>query len=122
MPFNIFVLKAKIEESSNLVKIRDLNESLEEAYTIDEFKALELMMLKFFNWYVMFPTAAHYTHYFMQVIITQNEADCVEFFRRESIRNFIMSLNDKMRKYLDKIIDGKFKHTTKINIVIKNIF
>lgn len=104
-----FVSKAKIEESSNLVKIADLNESLEKPYTLDEFKALELMMLKFFNWYVMFPTAAHYTHYFMQAIITQKEADNIESFRGISLRNFIMTLNDKMRIYLDKIIDGIVK-------------
>lgn len=34
-----------------------------------------MAVLDFFSWYVRFPTAAHYTHYYLKAALTQEDID-----------------------------------------------
>lgn len=62
------LLAAKLEESSfNVPQIDQLNKTVGNHYSVKDYESLQVMILEFFNWGIFFPTAAYYTHYFMQV-------------------------------------------------------
>ncbi|CAH0553059.1 unnamed protein product [Brassicogethes aeneus] len=95
------LLAAKFEESSmNIPKICELNADINNRYTIKDYKELELVILKFFHWYIMFPTAAHYTHYYMQAIISHDDIKSTG-----ELRTLFYNLHDSVTTYLDYIID-----------------
>lgn len=102
------LLAAKVEETTTKqIKITELNMNINNAYSINDYKALEIMILKFFNWYLMFPTTATYSHYFMQAVLTESEVKFLMDTLNETSSGVITELHNKIKIYLDKIIDGK---------------
>lgn len=100
------VLGAKMEEvNGSILKIAEINAAINNVYNPKDYKALEVLILQFFDWYVMFPTAATYIHYYMQAIVTKKEMDFLENILQETSRGVIFELHNKMRIYLDKILD-----------------
>lgn len=79
-----------------------------------EYRDLETIVLKFFHWYIMFPTTAHYTHYYMQVILSAS--DLRE--KREGIRTIFYNLHDCISEYLDQIIESEYRDPLKIKLLI----
>lgn len=54
----------------------------------------------------MFPTAAHYTHYYIQGMISSQDYNNNRV--PEGIRTLFFNLHDCITEYLDQIIDSKF--------------
>ncbi|KAJ8961503.1 hypothetical protein NQ318_014752 [Aromia moschata] len=98
------LIAAKFEESTfSIPKIQELNAAINNRYTVKDYKELELIILKFFHWYIMFPTAAHYTHYFMQAIVTSDDLKV----KQSTLRSMLYTLHDTITVYLDQVIDSK---------------
>lgn len=81
----------------------ELNAAMNNRYHPREYRDLELVILRFFHWYIMFPTAAHYTHYYLQVVISADDLRG----RREGLRTLFYNLHDAITGYLDQVIDSK---------------
>ncbi|VEN55838.1 unnamed protein product [Callosobruchus maculatus] len=97
------LLAAKFEENYlTMPKIAELNTVINNRYEVRQFKVMELIILKFFDWYIMFPTAAHYTHYYLQAVLTLDEVK----EKPESRRTIFYEIHDCITEYLDQIIDN----------------
>lgn len=95
-----------MEGSNEMLKINDLNKASGKTFSHYDYKALEILILNFFNWSMLYPTAATYTHYYMQSSVSEKEIIFLENIMQESARSVLLELHNKMRIYLDKIIDG----------------
>lgn len=73
-----------------------------------DYKDLEIVILKFFEWYVMFPTAAHYTHYYIQGILSPSDNNNNNNDLDGGIRMLFYSLHDSITQFLDYIIDSRY--------------
>lgn len=97
------LLAAKFEENlTNVPKISDLNAWVDYRYPVKEYKDWEVIVLDYFCWYIMFPTVAHYTHYYMQAVISKE--DSIE--KCESVRSLFYRIHEYIVDYLDQIIDN----------------
>ncbi|XP_050314132.1 cyclin-J-like protein [Anthonomus grandis grandis] len=97
------LLAVKFEEHVRQVpKISELNAIVQNRYTVKEHKFWEIVILNFFCWYIRYPTAAHYAHYFMQVSVTAEELRN----RSETVRSMVFTLNEKVLEYLDQVIES----------------
>ncbi|XP_030758860.1 cyclin-J-like protein [Sitophilus oryzae] len=97
------LIAAKFEENSkNIPKIAELNFTVHNRYNIKEYGRFEVMILDYFSWYVMFPTPAHYTHYYVQAAISKEDLLLTE----ERMRTLIYKLHDSIVEYLNQIIDN----------------
>nr|CAI5846856.1 unnamed protein product [Callosobruchus analis] len=68
------LIAAKFEENYLTVpKIAELNNLINNRYEVRQYKVMEIIILKFFDWYIMFPTAAHYTHYYLQAVLSPDD-------------------------------------------------
>ncbi|XP_056630102.1 cyclin-J isoform X2 [Diorhabda carinulata] len=97
------LLAAKFEENSMTIpKIAELNRAINNRYQIIDYKALEIVMLKFFSWYIMYPTTAHYVYYYIQTAITEEDV------RDKGIgmRSVFYNLHTFVGEYLDQIIEN----------------
>ncbi|XP_017787069.1 PREDICTED: cyclin-J [Nicrophorus vespilloides] len=93
------LISAKLEENNvTIPKIQELNAAIKSPYPVHEYKALEILVLKYFHWYIMFPTTAHYTHYFLPAAISKEDFCC-------SPRSTTFDMQIIIRTYLDKVID-----------------
>lgn len=100
---NKFIFSAKIEENSKTTpKIAELDAFLNSNYSLDDYKSLEVIILNFFNWYVMFPTPAHYTHYYMQEVLNYDDIR----LKKTTLREILLELLSFTRKYLNAITEG----------------
>lgn len=98
--------EAKFEENTtNIPKIIELNSAINNKYTAQDYKELEIIILKFFHWYIMFPTAAHYVHYYIQGIISSDDLKS-----NTSLRSLFYDLHDNITTYLDYVVDSKRFH------------
>lgn len=105
----ILNILAKFEEiSTSVPKIRKLNAAVDNAYPVKDYKALECLVLKFFNWYIMFPTVAHYVSYFLRGLIGQ-----VDLGETESPRSLLFEMQLVIRLLMDKTLDGKSTKNSK---------
>ncbi|KAL3276757.1 hypothetical protein HHI36_012126 [Cryptolaemus montrouzieri] len=94
------ILAAKFEES--IVDIPDLDELIliTDKTSVSYYINLEIMILRFFRWDIMIPTAAHYVHYYMQAILSKEDIKS-----DEKPRNLIFELTHFINKYLDELLD-----------------
>ncbi|UYV60818.1 CCNJL [Cordylochernes scorpioides] len=61
----LLIAAAKLEEKDGLIpKTSELNAHVNNCYNLSEFVRLELMLLHFFRWELMLPTAAHFVEIF----------------------------------------------------------
>lgn len=98
------LLAAKLEESHfNIPLIEQLNDAVTNEYSNTDYERLQLMMLEFFNWSIFFPTAAYYTHYFLQAAIDQSDLEETG----KTYREMVFALQECVVTFLDKTIDGK---------------
>ncbi|XP_066248443.1 cyclin-J isoform X1 [Euwallacea similis] len=97
------LLAVKFEENTrNVPKISELNALVQNCFTVDEHKQLEMRVLEYFCWYIKFPTAAHYTHYYMKAAITQQDlTQCCEDFR-----GIFYRIHSGALEYLHHVIDN----------------
>ncbi|XP_023012765.1 cyclin J isoform X2 [Leptinotarsa decemlineata] len=96
------LIAAKFEENNvTIPKISELNAAINNRYPIKEYKNLEIVMLQFFHWYIMFPTAAHYIYYYMQSVISLDDIE-----DNKNIRTLFFNLHDCITDYLDQIIEN----------------
>ncbi|CAH1114417.1 unnamed protein product [Psylliodes chrysocephalus] len=95
------LLAAKFEETNlTIPKITELNGAINNRYQIVDYKTLEIVVLRFFQWCIMFPTAAHYVYYYIQSAI------CEEDIKNKGInmRTIFYNLHHCVSEYLDQII------------------
>lgn len=96
------LISAKFEEvSTNFPKLEELNAAVNDRYALNEYKVVELVILRFFRWYFVLPTAAHYTHYFLQASLS-TEDQCIS---RLNYKTLIYELQEHIKTFLDKVID-----------------
>lgn len=97
------LLAAKFEENiSTIPKISELNALVNNRYTNKEYRDWEIIVLDYFCWYIMFPTVSHYTHYYLQAVISYE--DLTE--QSESLRSLFYRIHDYIVEYLDHIIEN----------------
>ncbi|CAG9859558.1 unnamed protein product [Phyllotreta striolata] len=97
------LIAAKFEESSHLVpRIAELNSTVNDRYNVVQYKQLEIDILNFFGFFVMFPRAAHYVYYYIQLAIFQEDITN----RGVSLRNIFYDLHERITMYLDMILDN----------------
>ncbi|XP_031332814.1 cyclin-J-like isoform X2 [Photinus pyralis] len=93
-------ISAKFEEVTvNIPKLAELNFAVNNRYSLNDYKEVEIIILKYFHWYLMIPTAAHYTHYYMQVALSSEDYYNTDF------RTLIDHLQVYIEIYLDKVIE-----------------
>lgn len=98
---------AKFEEISTAIpKILELNAAVKNAYPVKDYKALECVILKFYNWYIMFPTVAHYVSYFLRALVSEDEMK-----RVGSPRSLLYDMHLVIRLLMDKTLDGNISKT-----------
>ncbi|KAL1505912.1 hypothetical protein ABEB36_005361 [Hypothenemus hampei] len=96
------LLSAKFEENTyDVPKISELNGIVQNRYQITEYKYLEIEILKYFQWYIRFPTVAHYTHYFMGFVIEHQD---LELRKNANTKTLFYDIHENVRKYLDHVI------------------
>ncbi|XP_076253209.1 cyclin J [Rhynchophorus ferrugineus] len=97
------LIAAKFEENTkDIPKITELNSMVNGRYSIKEYKNLEVIILDYFSWYVMFPTVAHYAHYYVQAAISRDDLLKTD----ERVRSLIYRLHESIVEYLDQIINN----------------
>lgn len=107
---DLIIILAKFEEiSTSIPKIKELNANVDNAYPARDYKALECIILKFYNWYVMFPTVAHYVSYFLRALIAEDDMT-----RVNSPRTLLYEMHLVIRLLMDKTLDGRFCNRVKI--------
>ncbi|KAK9884424.1 hypothetical protein WA026_007271 [Henosepilachna vigintioctopunctata] len=93
------ILATKFEEiTTNIPKLEELRPPTEKE-AISYYISLEIMILKFFSWDIMIPTPAHYVHYYMQAMLSEEDS------RQENLRSLIFDLVQMIQKYLDQILE-----------------
>lgn len=102
---NVFYIAKFEENNATIPKMSELNAVTNNRYSITDYKCLEVIILKFFDWYIMFPTPAHYTHYYIQGMICPQDYNNTQV--QEGIRTLFFNLHDCITEYLDQIIDSK---------------
>lgn len=97
------MISAKFEEIGTAVpKIAELNNAVGNAYPLNDYKVLECMILKFFDWYIMFPTVAHYVSYFLRAFVNEDD-----FKNVNNPRSLLFEMHIVLRVLMDKVLDGK---------------
>uniref|UniRef100_A0A1Q3EW39 Putative cyclin b n=1 Tax=Culex tarsalis TaxID=7177 RepID=A0A1Q3EW39_CULTA len=73
------LLAAKIEENEpNVPSLSKLNELVQNQYPIADFSVLEVLLLKFFNWNLIIPTAATFVEFWLLYIVDSSDfAGCL---------------------------------------------
>ncbi|CAH1173607.1 unnamed protein product [Phaedon cochleariae] len=95
------LVAAKFEENNvTIPKMAELNAANNNRYPLREFKNLEIVLLRFFHWYIMFPTTAHYIYYYIQSVISFDDLRD----KKDNLRTLFYNLHDCITAYLDQII------------------
>ncbi|XP_028152322.1 cyclin-J [Diabrotica virgifera virgifera] len=101
---NVCLLLAAKTEENNLTipKISELNNVINNRYQLNDYKTLEVVILIFFHWNVMYPTAPHYVYYYIQSAIDEEDLKdkCI------GMRSLFYDLHACVTEYLDKIIQS----------------
>lgn len=84
-------------------KITELNWLVPYPYTVKDYKILEAHILKYFEWNIMIPTAAHYVHYYLQAAVTKEDVR----LKQQGVATIVRDMHTTIRTYLDKVLDGK---------------
>lgn len=115
----IFYFAAKFEEnSSDIPKIFELNLLLPKSYSVTEYKSWEVVVLDFFSWYVRFPTAAHYTHYYLKAALTQEDIDHTSI---KSYYTLFYQIHHHVLNYLNEVLNSELLASQPIVLVIKKL-
>lgn len=97
-----YTVSAKFDEVNNRTpKLKELNEAVGNAYSLTDYTTFELKILSFFDFNLMFPTAAHYIHYFIQAAICSEDLKHAESPKALCVRLLIT-----IRMFLEKIVEG----------------
>ncbi|GIX96154.1 cyclin-J [Caerostris darwini] len=90
------IVAVKLEENDNLIpKNSDLNALLGNKYKLIEFVQMEVSVLNFFNWDVLFPTAAHFAEYYALFAIQPTD----------TLQDKSLSDYDLVKVYVNKYIN-----------------
>lgn len=101
------LLAAKIEErDTNIPKLDNLSRMAEETFRLSEYNVLEGMILKFFEFQMIIPTAATFLEYFIEGIVDDCDFDVSnESHKRfHSLMAMKRELTDLALEFLDLIL------------------
>ena len=90
------LLASKLEEKEQKVpKLSELNNIINNQYPLSDFTALEIMVLKFFDWKIIIPTAANFIEYYICDLITLNDYNnyLIRCMNNDSNNNNLVPLN-----------------------------
>lgn len=79
-----------------------MNAAVENVYDVKDYKAMECFVLKFYNWYIIYPTVAHYVSYFLRALISEED-----FKGIQDARSLLYDMHLVIRLLMEKTIDGK---------------
>lgn len=105
------LLAAKIEErENNIPRIADLQLMLGEQFLLSEFVALEGMILKFFEFQLMIPTAATFLEYFIEGIVDDSDYDRsnTNLYRFHSLMAMKRELADLALEFVELILSNVY--------------
>ena len=111
----LYVCIAKFEElDDNLPSIEALQSAAQIGFTFgtadfykrEEFHAMELYILKFFNWSISHPTAAHFIDYYIHISM-QDIPSLVPNWERNALQN---QLHDLCTHFLETALKGIHTH------------
>lgn len=94
------MLAAKIEENEPKVPtLKKMNELLTHKCPLSDFLVLEVVLLKFFNWYLLIPTTAVFVEYWLLQIVSKNDfisttTDDQYFERRSRAAELVLEFLD----------------------------
>lgn len=74
---------------------------MDNIYTVKDYIAMECFVLKFYNWYIMYPTVAHYVSYFLRALMNEEELE-----KADNPRFILCHMHLVIRVLMDKTIDG----------------
>lgn len=90
------LLAAKIEENEPSVpSLSKLNELVQNQYPIADFSVLEVLLLKFFNWNLIIPTAATFVEFWLLYIVQASDfadSTCELLFHQHRTRAIELAL------------------------------
>lgn len=92
-------ISGKMEDSKKIVKLTDIAAS-NSNFPSSDYRNLEILILKYFNFDIMFPTPALYTHYYIQAALNKKDLNKLKV----SFTTAIDRLHIEIRRYLDKIL------------------
>ncbi|XP_060524566.1 cyclin-J-like protein [Cylas formicarius] len=99
------LLAAKFEENiGKIPKISEINAAVFYRYSLREYRNLEVMVLQYFSWYIMFPTVAHYAHYYMQLATADEEESSLHNVNQKAV--LTQRFQHFVTNYLNQIIDN----------------
>lgn len=115
LTFYIINFAAKFEENtSDVPKVFELNLLLPNSYSVQEYKNWEVAVLDFFSWYVRFPTAAHYTHYYLKAALTQED---IEDTPLKSFYTLFYQIHQHVLDYLNEVLNSKLFQTYQLSLL-----
>lgn len=99
-------LSAKIEErESNVPKLNTLNKMIQNQYPLCDFKSLERLILHFFEFEMIIPTAATFCEYFIEGIVDEYDYALKEnYVRFNSLAGMKRVVADLAFEYLDLML------------------
>ncbi|GFR26953.1 cyclin-J [Trichonephila clavata] len=90
----------KLEERDSLIpKNSDFNILLENKYKLIEFVHVEIYVLNFFNWDILYPTAAHFAEYYALYALHQSDS-----LSDKPLPNYEL-IKIYIRKYIDYFLE-----------------
>lgn len=102
------ILACKMEEKEDKVpKITEINGSIQNSFDLKEYVSLECMILTFYNWNIILPTAAHFIEYFIAEAISEEDLIVNKFDQRvENFGDIKCHIEGLIIDYLDITIGG----------------
>lgn len=68
------ILASKIEErESNVLKITEVNMMVNNSYPLNDYRYMEVLILRFMDWNLLVPTAAQFIEFFVSEMITDED-------------------------------------------------
>lgn len=94
------LVAAKLEETDDLIpKASTLNSYLDNPYKLHEFMQMELVLLEFFHWDLLMPTAAHFADYYSVYAIS-----ATDLFSGQKIKS-LPAAKQLVEKYINYFLD-----------------
>lgn len=102
-------LASKIEEREfKILKLTDIKKLITSEYSILDLKYIEILILKFLNWYLIIPTAATFVEFFIEYVISEKEYEMLSVSSQlTSFNDFKQLAIERVSYFLDLILLGE---------------
>ncbi|XP_063907224.1 cyclin-J [Zophobas morio] len=95
------LLAAKFEEhSAGVPKISELNAFVDNKYEVSDYNDVEILVLKFYQFFLKFPCAAHHVFYYINEMISLDDVNGETTFR-----TLFFDVFENIKMYLNWILD-----------------